>query len=124
MSQPGMQMIPGQRPDPLAQGAYLMDGQGPFAMADAMAEQAANGGQTVDQAEAEKQIVERLKKEQDRIGNSNKIKEMSLKLVEEMQKAQELQARMEEHPEVEDMVMQLLQEQDQEDNNQEGMIEQ
>lgn len=100
-----------------------MDGSGPFAMADAMAAQQAAGGQTADQQEAEKQILDRLKKEQDRIGNSNKIKEMSLKLVEEMQKAQELEARMQEHPEVEDMVMQLLQEQDQEDNP-EGTIEQ
>jgi len=123
MSQPGMQMIPGQRPDPLAQGDYLMDGAGPFAMADAMAAQQAEGGQTADQQEAEKQILDRLKQEQERLGNSNKIKEMSLKLVEEMQKAQELEARMQEHPEVEDMVMQLLQEQDQEDNT-EGTIEQ
>ena len=61
----------------------------------------------------EKQVLDKIKSKVDSIGNSNKIKEMSLKLMEEMQKAQELEARMQEHPEVVDLVMQMLNEEQQ-----------
>ena len=97
------------RPDPLAYGNAMLDGSGPFAMADAQAQMAASG-ESPDQAEMEKQVLDKLKAKTDTIGNSNKIKEMALKLMEEMQKAQELEARMQEHPEVVDLVTQMLNE--------------
>ena len=78
-------------------------------MADAQAQMAASG-ESPDQAEMEKQVLDKLKAKTDTIGNSNKIKEMALKLMEEMQKAQELEARMQEHPEVVDLVTQMLNE--------------
>ena len=90
----------------------MLDGSGPFAMADALAQQQASG-QSPEEADMEKQVLDKIKSKVDSIGNSNKIKEMSLKLMEEMQKAQELEARMQEHPEVVDLVMQMLNEEQQ-----------
>ena len=103
------------RPDPLAYGNAMLDGSGPFAMADAQAEAAASG-QSPDQAEVEKQVLDKIKAKTDAIGNSNKIKEMALKLTEEMQKAQELEARMQEHPEVVDLVTQMLNEENEQES--------
>lgn len=99
------------RPDPMAYGDTMLDGQGPFAMADALAQQQA-AGQTPEQGDMDKQVLEKLKAKADALGNSNKVKELSLKLEEEMQKAQELEARLKEHPEVIDMVDQLLSEEE------------
>ena len=41
---------------------------------------------------------------------------MALKLMEEMQKAQELEARMQEHPEVVDLVTQMLNEENEQES--------
>lgn len=108
---PDLSQLYQARPNPMAFGDAMMDGQGPFSMADAMAKQQA-AGQSPEQEDMDKQVLEKLKAKTDALGNSNKVKEMSLKLMEEMQKAQELEARMKEHPEVIDLVDQLLSEEE------------
>jgi hypothetical protein len=95
----------------MAYGDAMLDGSGPFSMEEALAKQQASG-QTPEQEDMDKQVLEKLKAKTDAIGNSNKVKELSLKLMEEMQKSQELEARMQEHPEVLDLVDQLLSEEE------------
>ena len=95
----------------MAYGDAMLDGSGPFSMEEALAKQQASG-QTLEQEDMDKQVLEKLKAKTDAIGNSNKVKELSLKLMEEMQKSQELEARMQEHPEVLDLVDQLLSEEE------------
>lgn len=95
----------------MAYGDAMLDGRSPFSMEEALAKQQA-AGQTPEQEDMDKQVLEKLKAKTDALGNSNKVKELSLKLMEEMQKSQELEARMQEHPEVLDLVDQLLSEEE------------
>jgi hypothetical protein len=95
----------------MAYGDAMLDGSGPFSMEEALAKQQA-AGQSPEQEDMDKQVLEKLKAKTDALGNSNKVKELSLKLMEEMQKSQELEARMQEHPEVLDLVDQLLSEEE------------
>lgn len=106
---PDLSQLYQARPDPMAFGNAMLDGKGPFTMADALAEQQA-AGESPEQADMDKQVLEKLKQKTDTLGNSNKVKELSLKLMEEMQKSQELEARLQEHPEVLDLVDQVLSE--------------
>lgn len=109
---PDMNMIMQPRPNMMAYGDAMLDGNSPFSMEEALAKQQATG---VDpgQEDANKQVLEQLKAKMETLGNSNKVKEYALKLMEEMQKAQELEARMEQHPEIVDFIDQILQQDEQ-----------
>jgi len=109
---PDLSQLYQARPNPMAFGDAMLDKRGPFSMEEGLAKQQA-AGQSPEQEDMDKQVLDKLKAKTDAIGNSNKVKEMSLKLMEEMRKAQELEARMQEHPEVLDLVDQLLSEEEQ-----------
>lgn len=108
---PDLSQLYQARPNPMAYGDAMLDGSGPFSMADALAKQQA-AGESPEQEDVNKQVLEKLKEKTNALGNSNRVKELSLKLMEEMQKSQELEARMKEHPEVLDLVDQILSEED------------
>lgn len=98
--------IPQRGPTALDQGAALMDPAGPFGMEQALAQQQQQGN--VQQQDQTKQIIDQLKKEKDGIAGSNKVKELALKLKEEMQKSQELTLDLEDNPDAMDVAVRAL----------------
>ena len=110
MAQTPMTAIPIRQISPLEQGGALLDGAGPFAMQEALAQQqqeeAMNG--TPDQQAQEKALVDQLKQQKDQISNSNKIRELALQLKEELQKSQELELELQDNPDAMDVVIRLL----------------
>lgn len=110
MADTPMTAMPIRQISPLEQGGVLLDGAGPFAMQEALAQQqreaALNG--TPDQQAQEKALVEQLKQQKDQISNSNRIRELALQLKEEMQRSQELELELQENPDAMDIAVRLL----------------
>lgn len=98
--------IPQRGPTALDQGSALLDPAGPFGMEQAMAQQQQDG--TVQQQDNAKQIIDQLKQQKDGIANSNKVKELALKLKEELQKSQELSFDLEDNPDAVDIAVRAL----------------
>lgn len=103
---PFMQQIQQRPPTAYDQGSALLDPAGPFGMEQAMAAQQQEG--TVQEQDNTKKMVDMLKQEKDNISNSNKVKQLALKLKEEMQKSQELSYDMSENPEARDIAIKVL----------------
>ena len=93
-------------PTALDQGAALLDPAGPFGMEQALAQQQQDG--TVQQQDNTKNIIEQLKQQKEEISNSNKVKDLALKLKQELQKSQELSLDLEEQPDAKDIAVRAL----------------
>ena len=103
---PLMPQIAHRGPTALDQGSAMLDPAGPFGMEQAMLAQQQQGN--VQEQDMNKQVADMLKKEKDNIANSNKVKQLALKLKEEMQKSQELSYDMAENPEAREIAIKVL----------------
>ena len=102
-----MQMFPQRGPTALDQGAALLNAPGPFGMEQALAQQQQQGG-TVQQQDELQNVIDSLKKQKDEIAGSNKVKDLALKLKQEMQKSQELSIELSENQDAIDIALQAL----------------
>lgn len=114
MAQTPMSARPIRKLNPLEQGGALMDGQGPYALQQAQQDQATAAQQAQMEAEQaaqtdpEEQALEALKQQKDQLSKSNKVKELSLSIEEEIAKQEELEARLQQNPKAMERLLNIL----------------
>lgn len=111
MANTPMTAMPIRQLNALDMGSQLIGNPNdPFAMANAqqmMAQQEAMA-QEQEQVSPEQQMIEELQAKKDALANSNKVKELILKIKDEFQKQSELDATIEENKDAITAVMELL----------------